>query len=67
MTVDTTAEYQVLVHEYGAEYGGATGAIINAITKGGTNQFHGRGAFYYQDSSAGRHQLLPETGRERKR
>jgi Carboxypeptidase regulatory-like domain/TonB dependent receptor/TonB-dependent Receptor Plug Domain len=51
MTIDTTAEYQVLVHEYGAEYGGATGAIVNAITKSGTNAFHGRGAFYIQDSS----------------
>jgi hypothetical protein len=51
MTIDTTAEYQVLVHEYGAEYGGATGAIVNAITKSGTNVLHGRGAFYYQDSS----------------
>jgi hypothetical protein len=50
MTIDTTAEYQVLVHEYGAEYGGATGAIVNAITKSGTNAFHGRGAFYLQDS-----------------
>jgi hypothetical protein len=51
MTIDTTAEYQVLVHEYGAEYGGATGAIVNAVTKSGSNAFHGRGAFYYQDSS----------------
>ena len=51
MTIDTTAEYQVLVHEYGAEYGGATGAIVNAVTKSGTNAFHGRGAFYIQDSS----------------
>jgi hypothetical protein len=51
MTIDTTAEYQVLVHEYGAEYGGSTGAIVNAVTKSGTNAFHGRGAFYFQDSS----------------
>ena len=50
MTIDTTAEFQVLVHEYGAEYGGATGAIVNSVTKSGTNAFHGRGAFYYQDS-----------------
>jgi carboxypeptidase family protein/TonB-dependent receptor-like protein len=49
MTIDTTSEYQVLVHEYGAEYGGATGVIVNAVTKSGTNQFHGRGAYYYQD------------------
>jgi hypothetical protein len=51
MTIDTTSEYQVLVHEYGAEYGGATGAIVNAVTKSGTNALHGRGAFYIQDSS----------------
>ena len=25
-------------------------AVINAITKGGSNQFHGRGAYYLQDS-----------------
>ncbi|MGH9255427.1 MAG: TonB-dependent receptor [Vicinamibacterales bacterium] len=51
MTIDTTAEFQVLVHEYGAEYGGATGAIVNSVTKSGTNAFHGRGAFYFQDSN----------------
>ncbi|MET0215860.1 MAG: TonB-dependent receptor [Vicinamibacterales bacterium] len=51
MTIDTTSEFQVLVHEYGAEYGGATGAIVNSVTKSGTNAFHGRGAFYFQDSS----------------
>jgi hypothetical protein len=51
MTIDTTSEFQVLVHEYGAEYGGATGVIVNSVTKSGTNQLHGRGAFYIQDSS----------------
>lgn len=50
MTIDTTAEYQVLVHDFGAEYGGASGVIMNAITKGGSNQFHGRAAYYLQDS-----------------
>jgi len=51
MTIDTTAEYQVLTHEFGAEYGGASGAIINAVTKSGSNEYHGRAAFYVQDSS----------------
>src|SRR5215510_11991188 len=49
VTVDSMAEFQVLTHEYGAEYGGASGVIVNAITKSGTNQFHGRTFFYYQD------------------
>jgi hypothetical protein len=51
MTIDSTAEYQVLVHDFGAEYGGAAGAVINAVTKGGSNQYHGRGAYYLQDSA----------------
>ena len=50
MTIDSTAEYQVLVHDFGAEYGGAAGAVINAVTKSGSNQYHGRGAYYLQDS-----------------
>ena len=49
VTVDSMAEFQVLTHEYGAEYGGSTGVIINAITKSGTNQFNGRTFYYYQD------------------
>jgi hypothetical protein len=49
VTVDSMAEFQVLTHEYGAEYGGSTGVIVNAITRSGTNQFHGRTFFYYQD------------------
>ena len=51
MTIDTTSEYQVLTHEYGAEYGGSTGVVVNAITKSGTNAFRGRAAYYLQDSS----------------
>lgn len=51
MTIDTTAEFQVLTHEYGAEYGGSTGVVVNSVTKSGTNAFHGRAAYYLQDSS----------------
>lgn len=51
MTIDTTAEFQVLTHEYGAEYGGSTGVVVNSITKSGTNAFHGRAAYYLQDSA----------------
>jgi carboxypeptidase family protein/TonB-dependent receptor-like protein len=50
VTVDSMSEFQVLTHEYGAEYGGASGVIVNAITKSGTNQLHGRGFYFLQDS-----------------
>jgi hypothetical protein len=49
VTVDTMAEFQVLTHDYGAEYGGVGGVIVNAVTKSGTNQFHGSGFYYGQD------------------
>ena len=39
-------EFQVVRTEYDAEYGRGVGAVVNAITKSGTNQFHGS-AFYY--------------------
>ncbi|MBI3050187.1 MAG: TonB-dependent receptor [Acidobacteria bacterium] len=65
MTIDTTAEYQVLTHEYGAEYGGSTGVVVNAVTKSGTNALHGRGAYYLQDSSLdATNYFLKKEGRE---
>ena len=39
--VDAVAEFSVITSNYSAEYGRTSGGIINAITRGGTNQFHG--------------------------
>ena len=49
MTIDAFAEYNVMTHDYGAEYGGASGVIVNAVTRSGTNQFRGSGYYYGQD------------------
>jgi hypothetical protein len=39
--VDSIQEFQVLTGGFPAEYGRATGGVVNAITRSGTNQFHG--------------------------
>ena len=39
--VDSVQEYAVVTSSFTAEYGRASGGIVNLITKSGTNQFHG--------------------------
>src|SRR5712664_3989304 len=39
--VDAIREFAVLTGGFSAEYGKATGGVVNAITKSGTNSFHG--------------------------
>src|SRR5262245_15355569 len=49
VSLDSMAEYQVQTHQYGAEYGGSTGVVVNSVTKSGTNKLTGRVFEYYKD------------------
>src|SRR5664280_165522 len=44
-------EFQVIRTQYDAEYGRGVGAEVNAITKSGTNDFHGSAFFYDRKAS----------------
>src|ERR1700694_5696047 len=52
LPIDAVAELRVLSN-YEAEYGRNSGAVINIVTKSGTNQFHGSLLEFNRTSSVG--------------
>jgi hypothetical protein len=48
---ETIAEFQVLTAGYKAEFGQASGAIVNVITRSGNNTFHGVGSAFIRNDA----------------
>jgi hypothetical protein len=48
---DALSEFKVQTSDFTAEYGRAGGAVINAVVKSGTNQFHGDVWEYMQNNA----------------
>ena len=48
---EAIAEQQVKTGGYGAEFGRATGGVINLVTKRGSNEFHAGGNIFYTPDS----------------
>ncbi|HZD50787.1 MAG TPA: carboxypeptidase regulatory-like domain-containing protein [Silvibacterium sp.] len=46
-------EFQVNTSNFSAEYGHAAGAVINTVTKSGSNRLHGQASFYDRNSAWG--------------
>ncbi len=46
-------EFQVNTSNFSSEYGRAAGAVVNAVTKSGTNDIHGSGFYYNRDERLG--------------
>jgi outer membrane receptor protein involved in Fe transport len=48
---DAVKEFQVNSNSFSAEYGRAGGAVINVVTKSGTNELHGSAFEFYRDKA----------------
>jgi hypothetical protein len=49
--LEAIQEFQVLTSQFDAEFARTTGAVVNAITRQGTNAFHGSAFAFVQDAS----------------
>jgi hypothetical protein len=49
LSQDAVQEFQVLNSNYAAEYGRASGGVVNTITKSGTNDIHGTFFWYFRN------------------
>ena len=47
---DAVQEYQIVTNNFDARYGRNQGAVVNIVTKGGGNEFHGSGFLFYRDA-----------------
>ena len=48
--IESVQEFQVITNQFDAEFGRTTGAVINAVTKQGTNTWRGSAFGYMQDA-----------------
>ena len=51
VNMDSVSEVKVLLNNYQAEYGKGAAGVINVITKGGTQNFHGLGYYYMRNEA----------------
>ena len=49
--VDAIQEFSVITSNYSAQYGRTSGGVVNAITRSGTNEFHGSAYEFFRDSA----------------
>ncbi len=50
-SLEAIAEVQVITNQFSAEYGRASGGRVNLRTRSGSQQFHGRGFYFFRDEA----------------
>ena len=49
--IEAIQEFQVITNQFDAEFGRTSGAVVNAVTKAGTNSLRGSAFGFFQDGS----------------
>ena len=57
---DSVEEVKMVTNTINPEFGRNSGAILNAVTKSGTNQFHGTGFWFYRDTFLNTHNFFSQ-------
>jgi outer membrane receptor protein involved in Fe transport len=52
---DAVQEFEVVSANFSAEYGRASGGVVNTVTRSGTNQLHGTGYWFYRNQNFNAH------------
>ena len=64
---DSVAEFRLITNSFSAEYGKFTGAVMNTVTKSGTNSFHGTLFEFYRNQKLDAINYFDSTKAELKR
>ncbi len=51
LSQDAVQEFEVVSSNFSAEYGKASGGIVNAVTRSGTNDFHGTAFWFFRNQN----------------